>query len=164
MGEARAADILIRDMTVDDRPAVAALLLALNRHEDRIAGDRFVAEEAGWACLAEDEAWITGHGGAILVATDASGVAGVLVLCFDSAETFLRPDLRPHGLVADLVVAERARSRGIGRLLLAEAEKRTRAAGLAAMHIHALVGNDPSLRLYEDVGFRRQSIELVKRF
>jgi ribosomal protein S18 acetylase RimI-like enzyme len=152
----------IRDMIAEDRAAVADLLLELNRVEDAIAGDRYVADEAGWACLVDNEAWIAEHGGTILVAIDDNDVVGALVLCFDVAETFIRPDVRRHGLVADLVVARRARGRGVGRLLLAEAERRTRAAGLPAMTIGALVGNEPALRLYDDFGFQRQAIDFIK--
>ncbi len=110
-----------------------------------------------------DEDWIALHGGAILVARNGGAVIGALVLCFDHAETFVRPELRAHGLVADLVVAERARGQGVGRVLLREAERRTRAAGLGAMTISALIGNDPAVRLYTAFGFEPRTVEMIKR-
>lgn len=153
---------VIRDMRAEDRAAVAELLLDLNRVEDAITGDRHVTEEAGWACLVDNEAWIAEHGGAVMVAIVDNNVVGALALCFDVAEPFIRPDVRRHALVADLVVARHARGRGVGRLLLAEAERRAKAAGLPAMTIGALVGNEPALRLYDDFGFQRQTIEFIK--
>lgn len=62
----------------------------------------------------------------------------------------------------DLCVEEASRSRGIGRMLLAGAERIAREAGRSALLIGVVVGNDRALGLYESAGFRRQAIELLK--
>jgi ribosomal protein S18 acetylase RimI-like enzyme len=43
--------------------------------------------------------------------------------------------------------------RGIGRMLLAEAERRLAAAGVAQAELHTMVGNAPAIELYERAGW-----------
>ena len=59
----------------------------------------------------------------------------------DEDAAYVTDDVRRHGTVTDLVVQEEWRGRGIGRMLLAEAERLTREAG-ARLVIGALVAND----------------------
>jgi ribosomal protein S18 acetylase RimI-like enzyme len=65
----------------------------------------------------------------------------------------LRQLTRRHGTVTDLVVHEDWRGRGIGRMLLAEAERLTRAEGLKRLVIGVLVANEKAERTYRNFGF-----------
>lgn len=152
----------IRLMQAADRAAVAALLVELNRFEHQFSDDRDTSEEAGPACLAVIEATVARDGGAVIVADDGDRLTGVLALAFSAGEAYVRPDIRAHGRVLDLVVTADARGRGVGPMLLAEAERRTREAGLSAMLVGALIGNDHAIATYERFGFRQQVIELIK--
>jgi putative acetyltransferase len=60
--------------------------------------------------------------------------------------------------VADLglMVAEEARRRGIGRMLLGEAVAWARSTGIRKLELHVFPWNEPALRLYESFGFERE--------
>lgn len=154
--------IVVRRMAAADRPAVAALLLELNRVENALAGDRHVAAEAGHECLAENERYIDECGGALLVAERRGGVVGALLLAFETADAFIRPDLRSCSRILDLCVDEAHRGTGVGRRLLQEAERIAREQGHAALLVGALAANRRALALYEGVGFHTQAVELRK--
>jgi ribosomal protein S18 acetylase RimI-like enzyme len=154
--------ISIRPMEPRDREAVAALLLDLNRVENALTGDRHVTPGAGHDCLAENEPYIAEQGGAMLVAEAGRRVVGTLLMSFEEEDAFVRPDLRNSAHVLDLCVDEGFRGRGIGRLLLAEAERIAREAGRSALLIGAIAGNERAIGLYESAGFRRQAVEMLK--
>ena len=157
------AGLMIRPMQPHDRDAVAALLLALNQVENAITGDRHVAPNAGYDCLAENEPYIAELGGMILVAELGGAVVGTLLMAYEVADAYVRPELRPSARVLDLCVAVGFRGQGVGRRLLAEAERLARQAGRSALLIGAVFGNDRAIGLYESFGFRRQAVELMKQ-
>ncbi len=160
--ETATAPIVVRRLRPEERDAAAALLLELNRVEDALTGDRNVSPDAGRECLCALEAMLASSGGAILAALRAERVVGVLVLVFDEAAAFVRPELRRHGRIADLAVAEGERGLGVGRRLIEEAERLTRAAKLQTLLVGAVSTNTPALALYARTGFRPQIIELIK--
>ena len=161
-GETGGEEIVVRRMAAEDRPAVAGLLLELNRFEDALAGDRHVSPHAGHECLAENERYIAECGGALLVAERRRSVVGALLLAFETSDAFIRPDLRSCTRILDLCVDEAHRGAGIGRRLLQEAERIAREQGHTALMIGALAANRRALALYEAVGFRTQAVELHK--
>ena len=56
-------------------------------------------------------------------------------------------------MLSELWVAPRARGTGLGARLLADAERRARAGGAAALHLMVRHRNAPARALYERVGF-----------
>ncbi|MBI3769649.1 MAG: GNAT family N-acetyltransferase [Deltaproteobacteria bacterium] len=68
----------------------------------------------------------------------------------------------PYAFVSDLIVVEAFRSRGVGRALLAEAERCARRRGAMTLKLDVMAGNPAALRLYEHVGFTRRRIEMTK--
>ena len=61
--------------------------------------------------------------------------------------------LAPQAWIPDLVVAESARGRGVGRALLAEAERRARAAACWGMTLESASWRTASHAFYERVGW-----------
>ena len=59
-----------------------------------------------------------------------------------------------EGSVDNVAVAPEARRRGLGDLLLRDAEARCRAGGLRTLGLEVRAGNDPALRLYRRHGFQ----------
>ena len=156
--------MLIRAMEEADRDAVVRLLGELNAFEFTLSDDRSL-DPADWSALlkAHDTA-VASKGGQLLVAEDAGAVIGFCALLFEHDEPlYVRADLRPHGRVTELVVTKTARATGVGRALLRQAEACCRQAGLAAMAIGALAGNDVALGLYQSEGFHVQATEMLKR-
>ncbi len=142
----------IRETRPPDRPGILALIHALNLYEAALSADRRT-DAAAEECLAAIEDRIARDGGAVLVACEGETVLGVLSLTFATDEPFVRPELRHYGLVTDLVVAGTHRGRGIGGMLLREAESRARDAGCARLMIGVLASNEEARAAYERCGF-----------
>lgn len=159
------APFIIRDMERDDREAVIALMLALNRFENAISGDRATSRKAAIASLADDEEKVrAGGGGLRLVAAREGGVAvGYMCCAVAYGPPFLKEDVRTFVYVHSLVVAEAARGGGIGAALMAGAEDFARGQGLRAIVVAHLAGNEGAGRLYERLGFSPHMIERQKR-
>ena len=88
--------------------------------------------------------------GALIVADDAGMIVGRLSLVRD-----------PHpssAHVADLglMVAASHRRRGIGRALLAAAERWARGAAVSKLELHVFPHNEAAIALYEGFGYERE--------
>jgi ribosomal protein S18 acetylase RimI-like enzyme len=145
-----------------DKSAIVDLIHALNLFEAGLCADRRTDFSAAEECFEAIEARIARDGGALVVACEDEAILGVLSLAFAVDEPFVQAELRNHGIVMDLVVAQEHRNRGIGRMLLAEAERRTKARGLARLTIGVLSANRAALASYERSGFAPYMIMLNK--
>ncbi|SDR60591.1 Ribosomal protein S18 acetylase RimI [Rhizobiales bacterium GAS113] len=161
--------VTIRPMRDADREAVISLIWQLNRYEGELqsreqpsAVDRDITREAAIATFDSDCERAAKRDGALLVAESGGEVVGFLCWLVEEAEPFVRAEMRRHGYVADLVVDERHRRKGIGQSLLAEAERLTRARKLKRLAIGVLVGNGSALGAYRRFGFTPSSLELQK--
>ena len=136
--------LMIREAIPKDAPAMAALIVAL--------GYEVTAAEVRARLGALRKA------GQTALVADRGGLLGVLTT---SRMTVLhRP--RPVGRISMLVVAEAARGGGIGRALVAEAEKRLAAAGCGMIEV---TSNSKRLRahaFYEKLGYERTSYRFAK--
>jgi ribosomal-protein-alanine N-acetyltransferase len=63
-----------------------------------------------------------------------------------------------RGYVVTLDVAAAWRRRGLARQLMEHLEAKTAAAGANGMELHAYVGNEGAVRLYEGIGYRRTGV------
>ena len=86
----------------------------------------------------------------------------MLGLIVQEDQVFVRDDVRRHGYVSDLVVDEAWRGKGIGRLLIGEAERLTREKGLKRLVIGVMAGNDGAERLYGELGFSVYAKAMMK--
>lgn len=132
----------VRDATAEDWPAVAALLAELGRPDVR-GGDDEREHERAFA------AYLERAGTVALVADDGGEIVGFVDLELRQRLNFLTP----QAWIPDLVVAERARGRGVGRALLDEAERWARAAGCWGMTLESASWRTGSHAFYERVGW-----------
>jgi len=101
--------------------------------------------------------------GKIMIAEVNGEVGGfVTVLCTVRSEEPDDGDLM-YGLISDLAVLEKHRSRGIGRQLLEAAEAFARSRDVAWLRIGVLAGNGVAESIYESMGFSPWYIECEKR-
>lgn len=152
------AEIVIRKAVAAEREGLLALMIELQDFErqftDRAVPDR---EFAAWYIdrllrVVED------NGGLLLVATKDGTPCG-FVAGFPEEE----PELRDwYFYVAELVVSESDRGRGIGRRLISAMEDAARARGLKRMGIGVLAGSERVHRLYRALGYRDYAISLRK--
>jgi ribosomal protein S18 acetylase RimI-like enzyme len=144
-----------------DRPAAVELFLQLNRHEFAITGDRRTDRGGAEFCV-EDMIEAVGQGAVALVAEIAGSVVGLLVWASRTDEAYLTEIARRYGSVQDIVIAEAQRGKGIGQVLLAEAERLTREAGMTRLKLTVLSGNDVAVDAYGRFGFRDYARVMVK--
>ena len=155
-------DLLIRPATAADRPALDEQELGLNLFENALVGDRNTTPEGGVAAMDRLHQRAADSGGVVLVAEAGGAVIAHLVLAYERFGPYVREELRDYALVADLFVREPHRGRGIGRALIAEAERLARARGMKRILLGVVHGNAAAERSYRRQGFRDYALELVK--
>jgi GNAT superfamily N-acetyltransferase len=156
-----AGAITIRPMQDRDREAVVDLLWQLNLYEKRLSDTRSERREDAEACLAWNDERIQ-EGGAHCVAEIDSRIVAYLCLVIQMAPPFIRAEFRRHLYVADLVVDESWRGRGIGRAMLAEADAYARDQRLGHILIGLTAGNTRADRLYASEGYAFYGVERLK--
>ncbi|MGL4636380.1 MAG: GNAT family N-acetyltransferase [Beijerinckiaceae bacterium] len=156
--------VTIRSVIASDIEAIIDLQWELNLFEDAVSHDRVTDRESSRLCVEDNLANTARDGGATLVAEADGVIVGYLSLVFKAGEPFVHPTKRSHGYVQDIVVKAAQRGGGIAQLLLAEAERISREAGLSGLSLGMLVGNDTAERAYLRFGFQPHSVEMLKRF
>lgn len=154
--------IPIRDYRPGDLPGIVALVRELQAHEARFY-DRMLP-------AADMDAWYVERllvqcrdlAGRLLVAEaegDLLGYATILTRIEEDADDEIA---HSYALVGDLVVSERARGRGIGRLLLEACEAEARRLAASHLRITVLAANRLALDIYRAFGFRDLFVDLEK--
>ena len=138
--------ILIEPAERDDLPAMIAIL-----REGQVAPKDAWSEADAPAYLAAFDEMAADPRYALLVARDEGGaVLGMLQLNFSRA-------LPDHGalkaILESVFVAEAARGRGIGRLLVAEAERRAQARGARRVQLTSNKVRLDAHRFYRTLGY-----------
>ncbi len=156
-------DHIIRDMEDADREAVIDLIWQLNLFEDKISGDRAPGRKAAAAGLGANRRRMADHGGAEMVAEIDGKVVGYLLCVIEKADAYIRESFGMQAYIAELVIDEGHRGKGLGQKLIAAAEDYARGRDMPSIFIGVLAGNAPADRLYEHLGYRSYSIERMKR-
>lgn len=115
----------------------------------------FVLEEADRETFRDPQAKILGPGGEIFFVVEAGAVLGTCAVLVHDGEV--------HEL-AKMAVAEEARGRGYGDLLLEAAMEFSRRAGARRMVIVSNTSLAAAIRLYEKHGFRRVPLDTDERY
>jgi len=145
--------ITLRTALPADRDTVVELIHQLNVFEADVVGDR--RRDYGAAQEYYDELMqrLSRRNGRIILA-EANGVTvGAMGYSLDQDAAYVADDYRNHGTVTDLIVHGDWRGQGIGQMLLREAERLTKEAGLKRLMIGALVANERAERTYRAFGF-----------
>jgi ribosomal protein S18 acetylase RimI-like enzyme len=146
------SDAEIRDAEPGDRTAITDLILALNRHENGISGDRRTDRASAVACFRDDIDKMREHGGIRLVAVTGNMVCAYMCCVISEGGPFLREDKRRYGYITTLVVDEAHRGLGLGVKLVSAAETFTRSQGLTSLGVSVLSGNTGAEQLYARMG------------
>jgi GNAT superfamily N-acetyltransferase len=154
--------VRLRTAVPADRDAIVGLIRALNVYEAAITGDRLVTQAAADAYYTGLIERIARQDGRLLAAEADRAIVGMLGFIVQEDQLFVREDVRRHGYVCDLVVNEAWRGKGVGRLLIAEAERCTREKGLKRLVIGVMEGNHNAERLYAQLGFAVHAKAMMK--
>ena len=155
-------DVVIRPARDEDREALVEQFQGLNRYEERFVGNRKLDRAGGEESLVHAEKRVRETDGIAVVAEVGGIVVGHMFLTFERHGACVREEVRPYGYIAELFVREEMRGRGIGRALLAEAERRTKERGLDHIMLGVLTGNSVAERAYERFGFKPYATEMTK--
>ena len=145
--------ITLRTALPADRGTVAGLIHQLNVFEADLVGDR--RRDYGAAEEYYDELMqrLSRRNGRVVLAEAEGLVVAAMGFSLDQDAAYVTGDVRNHGTVTDLIVHSDWRGRGIGRMLLNEAERLTKEAGLKRLVIGALVANERAEHTYRAFGF-----------
>jgi ribosomal protein S18 acetylase RimI-like enzyme len=151
-------DVRMRPARRDDVDWITAL--APRMHEFgpppwRAAGVMDDAVAAQWARELADPT----PGSAFLVAEDALGGPLGFVWLKTERDYFID---RPVGHIIDIAVVKEGEGRGVGRALMAAAERWAEDAGYPWVTLHVFEGNDRARRLYERMGFLPEWTRMLK--
>jgi GNAT superfamily N-acetyltransferase len=136
-----------------DRQAVLALGVELQEHERALRPSR----RQGAAMVEEYLARIEAHladparDGALFVAEEGGAVLGFLAC---SAEEDLLEEERGEVVIQELIVARRARRRGLGRALVDAARRFAAERGIRRLLVSSLAANGEARAAYLALGFR----------
>lgn len=145
--------ITLRTALPSDRATIVELIHQLNLFEADLVHDRrrdYGAAEGYYADLMQR---LTRRNGRIVLAEVDGIIVGAMGFSADQDAVYMAEDVRNHGTVTDLIVHDEWRGRGIGQMLLAEAERLTREAGFTRLAIGVLVANERAERTYRNFGF-----------
>jgi GNAT superfamily N-acetyltransferase len=154
--------LAIRTAGPADRETCITLIDALNAYEATLVDDRLTTRDAAEAAYAAAVDRVVRTKGRILLAEEDGIAVGLLVFVVDEEHPYVREDVRRYGQIADLIVAEDARGRGVGRALIEAAEALTREAGLKRLAVGALAANRGALSAYRKARFGDYLQILVK--
>ena len=140
-----------------------ALARALQAHEHRAYPRMKPPEEIGSWYLDRILAEAARHAGLLLVA-ETDGVICGYAAFHGAVSSEDEPDEAPYSyaFVADLVVSEAMRGKGIGRLLMQRCEDLARAAGQRWLRLSVLASNAGARRFYDGLGLREHLLTLEK--
>lgn len=149
--------LTIRPYQPDDRPFIES------------QAQRLLNGMPAWrdheACLRAIKSWIeeslANHGESVMVfvASDADGER----LGFASVTGSTHFNGRRQAYIGELVTAEAAEGRGVGRALVDACEEWARAQGFDAITLTTGAANQRALGFYAHLGFRAEEVKLVKR-
>ncbi|MEE1657528.1 GNAT family N-acetyltransferase [Microvirga sp. CF3062] len=147
------SSITLRTALPADRGVVVELIHQLNVFEADLVGDR--RRDYGSAEEYYDELMqrLSRRNGRIVLAEAEGIVVAAMGFSLDQDAAYVIDDVRNHGTVTDLIVHDDWRGRGIGQMLLNEAERLTKEAGCKRLVIGALVANERAERTYRAFGF-----------
>ena len=145
--------ITLRTALPADRDAIVELIHRLNVFEAGLIKDRrrdYAGAEAYYDELIQR---LAPRGGRIVLAEEDGIIVAAMGFSLDKDAAYVSEDAIRYGAVTDLIVHEEWRGRGIGPMLLGEAERLTREEGLKRLMIGVLVNNENAEKAYRKFGF-----------
>lgn len=145
--------ITLRSALPRDRDTVVELIHQLNLYEADLVGDRRRDYDGAYAYYDELMARLSRRNGRVVLAEAHGTAVGAMGFSLDQDAAYVTGEFRSHGTVTDLIILAEWRGKGIGQMLLNEAERLTKEAGLKRLMIGALVANQRALGTYGRFGF-----------
>ncbi len=155
--------VLIRDFHDRDTPAVIALADELRRFEARLYLRMKPSRQLGRWYVDELLAECAEADGRIFVADSSGLVVGYVCVRARVVDEARDRSQLSYAMIDDLIVASDYRGRGIGRMLIDQAQYYARRRGAAWLRIGVLASNTNAHDLYRREGFDDHLVMLEKR-
>ena len=95
----------------------------------------------------------------ILIAEDEDGTSLGLIHLFEGSDYYFK---RRHGHISDLIVADEAEGRGVGKMLLETGEAWAKEKGYSWLTLSVFAQNQRAIDLYQRAGYGADIIKYVK--
>lgn len=155
--------MLIRDFNAtEDTEQIRQCVIELQDFERRIDSRMPPGEEIADAYIAELLSQCVENSGKILVVELDGRLAGYVTILTKVRSGDLDDGDIEFGLLADLVVRQKHRGKGIGRKLIDAAESFARSRNVRWLRVSALAENESARKLYEKAGFSELYVDLEK--
>lgn len=157
------AAVTIRNFEERDLDGVIAVARDLQHAESLLYSRMKSPQDIGEDYFSNMRKEVENHQGSFLVAEQAGKIVGyctLLTQCDSSEDTdeiFYR-----YAYIWDLGVAVPHRNGGIGKMLIEEAERISKAAGIPWLRLSVLAANAAARRFYARQGFTEQLISVEK--
>jgi GNAT superfamily N-acetyltransferase len=154
--------VIVRAYRSGDQDRVKQCIIELQDFErvlepDRVEGERVA--ERNFQELQEEHNQNTGK---MFVAEIEEEVVGFINIRFEHESQTYLSSLVDYAYISDLVVLQAHRGRGIGTILLQQAEDFARQHGATDLKIQVLARNQQATDVYLRAGFRPYEITLLK--
>lgn len=153
---------IVRTYRPEDQDRVKHCIIELQDFErvleaDRVEGEQIV--ERNFQELQEAHQQNTGR---MFVAEIEEEVVGFINVRFEHESQAYLSSLVDYAYISDVVVLQAYRGRGIGTMLLQQAEAFARQQGATVLKIGVLARNPQAADVYQHAGFRPYEIVLLK--
>ena len=156
--------MIIRDYDQDtDFDGVRTCMVELQDFERRIDPRRPTGDEIADAYISDALSKCATCHGRLFVADEEGVIAGSVTVLARMRSGDLDDGDFEYAYVADLVVREGYRGRGIGRQLMAQAERYARDEGAKWLRVGVLAENEGARQLYKTSGFSELYIQFEKK-
>ena len=158
------ASIRIREASLpQDIPAIHEFILGLQGFEHAFEPNRRLDPEVAANYFEILQKKVHEMNGAILIAENENGdPIGWAAAHEYEEETYVVPEQRRIGYIAELYVVEKARRQGVGRTLIAACEAWARGRGLSIVTIGVLPKNTRAFAVYARNGYDPYAVLLRK--
>jgi GNAT superfamily N-acetyltransferase len=150
----------VRRARAADREAAVALWLALHRAHEALDARYRLAPDAALLWANDFAEWARERHHLVLLAEAAGEAVGLLVAHLAFPVPVYAPELFAH--VDDLYVVPSRRGQGVGRRLLAEAERWARGEGAHRLQAGVLAANEEGRAFWAGAGTEAYSLTVTK--
>ncbi len=153
---------IVRVYRSEDQDSVKRCIVELQNFERALESDRVEGERVVERNFQELQEAHSENIGRLLVAEVEGDVVGFINVRFEHESQTYLSSLVDYAYISDIVVLAEYRGRGIGTLLLQQAEAFARQQGANTLKIGVLAKNKQAADVYQHVGFRPHQIVMLK--
>lgn len=155
--------VTVRTYRPEDQDRVKHCIIKLQDFERVLEADRVEGERVVERYFQELQKAYHHNSGRMFVAEVEEEVVGFINVQFEHESQIYISTLVDYAYISDIVVLQAYRGRGLGTMLLQQAEAFARQQGATVLKIGVLARNQQAADVYQHAGFRPYEIVLLKQ-